>query len=302
MSMLLNGVNLNRFVVFVRVVEIGSMTGAAELLGIAKTVVSTHIQRLEAELGASLLSRTTRKLTLTEEGESFYDAARGIVESAEEAVNAVGRDASELRGTLRVTASVDFSASVLMLLVAQLSQRHPLLKIQVLSGDRLFDLVAEGIDVAIRLGRLSDSTYKAVRVAEFRSWLVAAPSVIDERSKVSKPEDLADWPFLSLSVLSQPLTHTFTGPKLQKQTVRFRSNLSANTAHSLRSAAVLGAGLTILPEFAITDDVAEGRLVRVIPAWSTPAGGVYAVFPPSRYRSQKVRALVDALKIHCEGW
>ena len=301
MSTTLRGINLNRLVVFVSVVEIGSLTGAAGRLGLAKTMVSAHMQRLEAELGASLLIRTTRRLALTEAGETFYEAARSIVQAAEEAVNAVGRETSDLRGTLRVTAPVDYGARVIAPLAVALSKRHLGLKIELLSGDRLFDLVAEGIDVAIRLGKLADSSHQAVRVADLASWLVAAPEVLASATRLTRPEQLADLPFIALSVLEQPLSCTLEGPGKQRRTVHFQSRLSVNTAEALRSAALSGGGLAILSEAAAADDVRTGRLGRVLPKWSVPSGGVFAVFPATRYRPQKVRVLVDALKARVQA-
>lgn len=296
MSTTLRGINLNRLVVFVSVVELGSLTGAANRLGLAKTMVSTHMQRLETELGANLLIRTTRRLSLTEAGEAFYDAARGIVQATEEAVNAVGQESSAVRGTLRVTAPVDYGASVIAPLAVALAKRHPGLKIELLSGDRLFDLVAEGIDVAIRLGKLADSTLQAVRVADLASWLVAAPDVLAATTKLTRPEQLAELPFIALSVLAQPLSCTLEGPGKERRAVHFQSRLSTNTAEALRSAALAGGGLAILSEVAAADDVRAGRLVRVLPKWSLPTGGVFAVFSATRYRPQKVRVFVDALK------
>ena len=301
MSTTLRGINLNRLVVFVSVVEIGSLTGAASRLGLAKTMVSTHMQRLESELGASLLVRTTRRLALTEAGEAFYEAARNIVRAAEEAVTAIGQEASDLRGTLRITAPVDYGASIIAPLAVALGKRYPGLKIELLSGDRLFDLVAEGIDVAIRLGKLADSNYQAVRVADLASWLVATPQVLASTAKLTRPEQLSELPFLALTVLAQPLSWIFEGPANARQAVHFHSRVSANTAHALRSAALAGGGLAILPDFAVADDVRAGRLVRVLPKWSVKSGGVFAVFPATRYRPQKVRVLVDALKSHLEA-
>jgi DNA-binding transcriptional LysR family regulator len=297
MSSTLSGINLNRLVAFVAVVEAGSLTGAAGRLGVAKTMVSAHMQRLEAELGVNLLVRTTRRLALTEAGEAFYDAARHIVQSAEEAVNAIGQDRAELQGTLRITAPVDYSANVVAPLAVALQRTHPGLKIELHSGDRRFDLVAEGIDVAIRLGKLADSNHQAVRVAPLASWLVAAPSLL-AGLKLSRPRDLAALPFVALSVLPHPSSWTFEGPGQRRERVHFEPRLTANSAHTTRSAALAGGGMAILPEYAVADDIRSGRLEHVLPKWSVPSGGVYAVFPATRYRPQKVRVLIDALRAH----
>ncbi|MES2256937.1 MAG: LysR family transcriptional regulator [Pseudomonadota bacterium] len=294
----LSGINLNRLLVFVAVVEVGSITGAASKLGIAKTMASAHMQRLEAEVGASLLLRTTRRLALTEAGEAFYEAARAIVQSATEAVNALGQDVAQLRGTLRITAPIDYGAAVIAPLAVKIMREHPLLKIEIVSGDRLFDLVGEGIDVAIRLGKLADSNYQAVRVSKLDNILVAAPTFMARSKRPTKPEDLAALPFIALSVLAQPLSWTFNGPGGTRQSVNFEAGLSVNTAHAMRSAVLAGGGLAVLPDFAVSEDLQAGRLVQMLPKWSLPSGGVFALFPATRYRPRKVNVLIDALKVH----
>jgi DNA-binding transcriptional LysR family regulator len=296
MASVLAGLNLNRLVVFAAVVEAGSLTAAAARLGMTKTMVSAHMQRLEAELGAHLLVRTTRRLGLTEAGEAFHEAVRQIVQSTEQAVNALGRDSAELRGTLRIAAPVDYSGSVVMPLAAELAQRHPLLKIDIVAGDRIVDLVAEGIDVAIRIGKLSDSSHQAVRLAAMESWLVAAPAAFEALRDATRPEQIAELPFIALTVLPQPLTWAFEGPAKERRTVHFRAQLSANTAVATRAAVLQGAGLAVLPDYSVAADVQAGRLVRVLPDWSAPGGGVYAVYPATRHRPHKVRVWVDALR------
>jgi DNA-binding transcriptional LysR family regulator len=296
MSSTLASTNLNRFVVFVAVVEMGSLTGAAARLGIAKTAVSAHMQRLEAELGASLLIRTTRKLSLTEAGERFYEACRSIVRDAEVAVQAAGQSATELSGTLRITAPVDYGASVVAPVATRLQLKHPGLRIELLFGDRRFDLVGEGIDVAIRLGRLADSSLQAVRVTAFEQWLVAHPDAVGTVPS-SQPSDVAGLPFAMLSVLPHPLTWHFSGPRGIKKVVQFQSSITANTALATRAMALAGCA-TILPDFVVRADVVAGRLVHLLPKWRLPSAAVHAVYPATRHRPQKVRAFVAALTEH----
>ncbi|WP_035051815.1 LysR family transcriptional regulator [Andreprevotia chitinilytica] len=297
----LSAINLNRLVVFVTVVEAGSLTAAAARLGLAKTMVSTHMQRLEAEVGASLLIRTTRRLGLTEAGEAFYEASRRIVRDAEEAVEAAGQNSAEPRGTLRVTAPIDYGATVVAPVAVALRQRYPDLKIELLAGDRIFDLVGEGIDVAIRIGKLTDSGLQAIKVATFEDWLVASPGLLASHTSPSTPQDLSKLPFVSLSVLPQPTTWTFEALDGAKEQVQFQAAFSANTAYAVRAAALAGGGLAILPDFAVQADVAAGQLVRVLPQWSLPNGGIHAVFPAARHHPQKVRALIEALRAHVDG-
>ncbi|MFC5473074.1 LysR family transcriptional regulator [Paraherbaspirillum soli] len=296
----LSSINLNRLLVFVTVVEAGSLTAAASRLGLTKTMVSTHMQRLESEIGASLLLRTTRSLKLTDAGEAFYEASRRIVSDAESAITAAGHNTAEPRGTLRITAPIDYGATVVTPVAVALQQRYPLLKIELLTGDRHFDLVADGIDVAIRIGQLADSGHQAARVGSYAVWLVASPQLLSRVGQPQTPEDLRDLPFVALSVLPQPVTWTFKSQGEAERTIRFNSAFSANTAYAARIAALAGGGLAILTDFAVAEDVAAGRLVRLLPDWDLPGGGIYAVFPASRHRPQKTRVFIDELKKHVD--
>lgn len=292
----LGTINLNRLIVFVAVAENGSLTAAAEKLGIAKTMVSAHVQRLEAELGVSLLTRTTRKITLTETGQAFYVANRRALHDINDAVLAVSDGKAAPQGILRVTAPIDYGAAVITPLLISLRQRYPALKVELLCADRRFDLIAEGIDVAIRLGRLPDSTHRAVMVGGYTKWLVASPQFLKRYGVPQAPADLGAFPFISLSVLAQPLLFNFEGPKKQKRSVRFKEAFSTNTAHACKAATLAGGGLAVLTDFSISEDVAAGRLVRVLPKWQLPRSDIHAVFPTTRYLPSKVRVFIDEVK------
>lgn len=295
------GVNLNRLAVFVSVVETGSLTAAAAKLGLTKTMVSTHIQRLEAEVGASLLIRTTRRLNLTDAGEAFFDASRRIVHDADVAISIAGQDGHEPRGTLTVTAPVDYGASVIGPVAASLSIKYPKLRIDLMTIDRLVDIVSEGMDVAVRLGRLADSSHHATRIGGFADWLVASPAYLGKRGPPGHPDDLIDHRFIALSVLSHPAARVFEGPDKAKHSVKWDAVLSANTATAVREIAVAGGGLAILPDFAVAGHVASGRLVRILPRWRLPSGGIYAVFPSARQQPRKVRVFIDAMREHVKN-
>jgi DNA-binding transcriptional LysR family regulator len=293
----LASVNLNRIVVFVAVVESGSFTAAATRLGMVKTMVSTHIKRLEVEVGANLLVRTTRRIALTDAGEAFYEASRVLIRDAEAAVQAAGEDTTALRGTLRITAPVDYAATILTPLLVRMRETHPELRVELLTGDRLFDLVAEGIDVAIRVGNLSDSRLRAVQVDSYAHWLVATPAWLDGR-RPKRPEDVAKLPLVAMSALQRPSTWTFTGAKGATRTIAFESPMSANIALVVKAAVMAGAGMMVMPDFAVADDVAAGRLIRLLPTWQLPGGGIHAVFPASRFMPQRARAFIDLLRDH----
>jgi DNA-binding transcriptional LysR family regulator len=290
-------VNLNRLAVFVAVIEAGSLTAAADRLGIAKTMVSTHMQRLEAEVGASLLVRTTRRVSVTEAGRSFYEASRQILNVAEEALQALDQG-GVLHGTLRVATPIDYGAIVVAPVLVALREQHPQLNIEMVSGDRLVNLIAEGIDVAIRVGRLADSSHRAAKLGNFVRWLVASPTFVATRGAPKTFAALAELPFIGTAVLANPLSVSLENQRGRKQTVRFNTGFLADTATVCRAATLAGGGVAALTDFSIGEDVAQGRLVRLMPDWATPAAGIHALFPPARFPVSKVRVFVDALKAH----
>jgi DNA-binding transcriptional LysR family regulator len=290
-------VNLNRLAVFVAVIEAGSLTAAADRLGIAKTMVSTHMQRLEAEVGASLLVRTTRRVSVTEAGKAFYEASRLILSIADAALQAVEQGGTVLRGTLRVATPVDYGTIVVAPVLVALRQQHPELNIELVSNDRLVNLLAEGIDVAIRVGRLADSSHRAVKIANYSRWLVASPAFVEEWGTPPTLGALAALPYVGMAVLAK-LSVSLENARGRKQTVRFKTGFLADTAPACRAATLAGGGVAALTDFSIGEDVAAGRLVRLLPEWSTAPAGIHALFPSARYPAPKVRVFIDALKAH----
>lgn len=292
----LRDVNLNRLAIFVAVVDAGSLTAAAERLGIAKTVVSTHMQRLESEVGANLLVRTTRRLSVTDAGRAFYDACRDIVQAAEHALDAVSSDAGPLRGTLRVSVPVDYGAQVVAPAVVALRDAHPALHVELIANDRVVDLVADNLDVAIRIGRLADSNYRAVQLGTYEKWLVASPAFIARHGLPRSPDALAALPFVMLSTLSRPHTLELENTRGGHAAVRCVAAVVSNTATACRAIVLAGGGFGLLTDFSTADDIASGRLVRLLPAWRTAPAGIHAVYPSTRLPSLKVRAFIDAMK------
>ncbi|RQT86362.1 LysR family transcriptional regulator [Burkholderia cepacia] len=292
----LRDVNLNRLAVFVAVVDAGSLTAAAERLGLAKTVVSTHMQRLESEVGANLLVRTTRRLSVTDAGRAFYDACRDIVRAAESALDAVSSDAGPLRGTLRVSVPIDYGALVVAPAVVALRDRHPALAVELVANDRVVDLVADNLDVAIRIGRLADSNYRAVQLGTYEKWLVASPAFVARHGRPQDTDALAALPFVMLSTLPRPQTLELEDANGGTASVRCAAHVVSNTATACRAIVLAGGGFGLLTDFSTADDAAAGRLVRLLPAWRSAPAGIHAVYPSTRLPSPKVRAFIDAMK------
>jgi len=292
----LRDVNLNRMLVFVAVVETGSLTRAAERLGLAKTMVSKHMQRLEAEVGVSLLIRTTRQLTITDAGKAFYDASSAALRAAEEGLTAIAGDGVTLTGTLRVSAPIDFASLFVTPALVELRHTYPALEVDLHCSDRFVDLVGEGIDVAIRLGRLADSNYRATKIGEFASWLVANQTVIDTWGTPSDSAMLGAMPYVALSSLPRPSSLALEHRDGTKQVVRCANPYLTNAAIACRAAVLAGGGVGLLTDFSVADDVASKRLVRLLPDWATAPANIQAIFPPTRFPSRKVRVFIEAVR------
>ncbi|WP_414441745.1 LysR substrate-binding domain-containing protein [Burkholderia sp. 22PA0106] len=283
---------------YIAVVETGSFTRAAERRGIGKTSVSESIQRLEQQLQASLIVRTTRRVSVTEAGEAFFETCREIMRLADEAVSIASPSPDDLSGTLRVASSVEYSAIVLAPVLARLRQAHPRLRVAMVSADRLIDLIEEGVDVAIRLGELNDSSHRAVAIGHYTKWLVASPGFVASHALPDDLRDAAELPFVALSVLHHPARFTMHrhGSATDTCEIAFSAGLQADTVYACRSAVSEGAGLAVLPDFSVRADLAAGRLVRLYPEWATARSAIHALLPPGKHTAPKVRALIDLLK------
>ncbi|HTJ91616.1 MAG TPA: LysR family transcriptional regulator [Pararobbsia sp.] len=281
---------------YIAVVETGSLTRAAKRLGVGKTSVSRAIQRLERQLGASLIVRTTRSISVTEAGTSFFETCCKIVHQFDDVMSVVRPASDDLRGTLRVAATVEYSAIVLAPVLLRMRAQHPALRIEIVSGDRCIDLVAEGIDVAIRLGELANSSYRAVPLASYSRWLVASPRFVERNPLPSDPRDATRVAFVGLSVLPHPSRCLLRRDDGTSRDLEFMTDVVADTVYACRAIAGEGAGLAFLPDFAVRADIASGRLVRVFPEWSSGAKRIHALLPPARHAQPKARALIDMLR------
>ena len=293
----LSTINLNRLITFVAVVDAGSLTAAAERLGLAKSMVSKHMQLLEAEVGVGLLLRSTRKLSLTESGRAFYEASRQLLQQAEQAVEQARDGRVVPQGTLRVAAPIDYGVMVVAPVLSALRLRYPALKVELICGDSLIDLIAEGIDVTVRLGKLADSGHLSTRVGGMARLLVASPAFVARHGMPDHPTALETLPAIALTVLRQPTAFTLEDGAGRQHDVRMRNVVfSTNTAPACRAAALAGDGVLRATWFSVRDDLAAGRLLRLLPGWSLPEGDIHAVFPATPHLPQKVRVFIDALK------
>lgn len=289
-------INLNRLSVFVALVRAGSFTAAAEQLGMTKAMVSTHVAKLEQELGVTLLVRSTRRMSLTEAGVAFHADCVRILADTDAAIERASANRDAPRGTLRLTASLDYGTAVVAPALASFMRKHPAVQVDLVLSDHVSDLIAERFDLAIRGGWLRDSNLRATRLSGFQQLVVAAPSYLAGRSTPRKPEELVAHPWVAMSALSSPLTWTFTSARGARKTVRVRAVAQANNASAVRALVLASAGLGILPDYLVEADLREGRLVCVLPSWHLPDGGIHAVYPGPRAPA-KVRAFIDHLSV-----
>jgi DNA-binding transcriptional LysR family regulator len=288
--------DLNELLVFARVVQAGSFTGAAASLRMPKSTVSRKVSELEARLGAQLLQRTTRKLRLTEVGRAFFEHASRVVAEAEQAEQVVTRMQSAPSGLLRVTTPLNFPA--LGPILADFLARYPDVRVEVLSTDRRVDLVAEGYDVAVRAGALADSTLVARRIGSVERVAVASPGYLRAKGAPRRPADLAGHDCLVFSGGRE--TNVWALQAAGRQvSVTVRARMVVNDFDLLRAAALAGSGVALLPLHACAEDLAAGRLERVLPTCNSPGTPLSAVYPGGRHPSPKVGAFVEVLR---ERW
>ncbi|WP_115717069.1 LysR family transcriptional regulator [Gallaecimonas mangrovi] len=281
--------DLNHLPLFIAVVEAGSFTAAAERLGCTKTKISLSIRALEQRLGAALFTRTTRQITLTDAGQQLYLDSKPLLATLGERLQDVGSSARTLSGTLRITAPVDHMSLHLAKAAAAFGERHPKLSIELRSGDKTADLVREGIDVAIRMGWLKDSSLRAQKLGSFEQLLVASQSYLDSYGAPSHPRELAQHRWLEFTPLPSALTWTFSRQG-ETQQVQLHSRLKVDNTSALTSLIKAGAGISVIGHFG---QPLDAQLIPLLSQWTLPKGGIYAVFPPGNFIPARVRAFVD---------
>ena len=286
--------NLNRLVYFTTVMETGSFTAAADRLGVAKAVVSHQIGRLEEELGATLLQRTTRRVTPTEEGRLFYDRAMIILREAESAYGEISRAATEPSGMLRLTAPLDYGTRIVAPVMAAYLKTYPHMRVEAIFDDAVSNLVDEQIDLGIRVGWLTDSSNQARRLGTIRQVVVASPAFA-----ASLPPDVTPHQARSLAWVGNAQLRSVGQWLFSRdgETVLTELNpvVVCDKSPAAYACVLAGIGLGIFPDYAVDEDIIGGRLVRIFAEWTLPIGGIHAVFPPARFRPAKVRAFVELL-------
>lgn len=284
------------FKLFIRVVDLGSFSKAAAEMGMSQSSATKQVAQLETRLGSRLLHRSTHGVTPTEIGLLFYEKCKLIAYHIDEADSAAGLMQSQVQGSLRISTSVAFGRRVLSPLVMAFMRAHPKLHIELNFEDRYVNLVEQGVDVAVRMGRLADSTLGA-RYLGINPWvLVAAPDYLSAHALPASPHDLAQHKALIYSTVQGDARWVFTGAKGQSQVVTVQGPLRSNNLSALLSAARGCMGVTALPWYVAHESVQTGAVQVLLPEWSLPSQEIHAVFPSPRWVPTKVTQFIAWLQ------
>lgn len=279
---------------FIRVVEAGSITKAAEQLKIAKSAVSRRLKELETRLGVQLMTRTTRKLTLTDTGETLYNRFVVLLADWEESESAASDAQAALAGSIRVAAPLSFGVTHLGPAIIDFMREHPLVDFDIDFSDRKIDLIAEGMDLALRIGDLPDSSLIARKVATMSVVAAASPAYLQAHGTPRTPDDLKAHKELRYGYRTTAAWSYKSSDGVEGQ-VEMTPRLRATNGEFLRDAAVAGEGILIEPRFILYQELREGSLLEILPDYKWPEVTAYAVYPPTRHLSVRVRAFVNFL-------
>lgn len=288
---------LHRAQTFLAVVDFGSYTRAADFLGISKAMASLHVKSLEEALSVALLVRNTRSIALTETGREFYDEFKGIVRDVGSAFDNAMHSGNRIAGRLRISTTSEYGEKYILPLIPAFLERYPGISVAYDVNSSLSDLVAEKLDLVVRLGHLADSSFKSRRLAGYDIVLVASAAFLRSHP-VRRPEDLADLPWIANSNLTHPTAWTLRTAGGQGVDVVGRAAHQSNSSTAIRALARSSLGVAVLPAWFVEDDLAGGVLQRVLPDHALPPQPISVVFPDSSHLPSKTRVFIDFLCEH----
>jgi DNA-binding transcriptional LysR family regulator len=279
---------------FAAVVDGGSFVRAADALDMSKPAVSRHVAELEQRLGVRLLQRTTRKLSLTEEGRLFYGRCKTVLADVEVAEEEITAKSIAVKGLIKVNVPVSFGLLELASLWPDFMTKYPDVELDITLADRIVDLVEEGYDLAVRIARLPNSSLVSRKLASTRMLLCASPGYIKKHGKPKHPSELTEHPVLAYSLLATGDQWNFEGPD-GSVSVTVKPIMRTNSGDTCIAAARKGKGVVLQPSFMVSPDLQSGALVELMPSYRSIQFGIFAVYPTRQYVSPKVRALIDFL-------
>jgi DNA-binding transcriptional LysR family regulator len=286
---------------FSRIVEAGSISDAAQHMGLAKSAVSRRLKELETHLGVELFHRTTRRLTLTETGQHFYRQTSRILDDVYEAEQSSAQAHGELRGGLKLTLPSSFGRMHLGPAISDFLHAHPQISFDLDFNDREVDLISEGFDLAVRIGTLADSSLMARRLCSIQMCMCASPAYLEKMGTPQHADDLRKHHCLVYNLLEDAEHwHLYDGNKRSNK-IKIRATLKAGNGEFLRDAAVDGQGIVFMPAFIIYEEINAGRLIPLLRHYQYPRTEAYALYPQTRHLSQRVRSFIDFLAQRFEG-
>jgi DNA-binding transcriptional LysR family regulator len=280
--------------IFVRVVETGSITKAAEQMNIAKSAVSKRLSLLEQKLGIKLINRTTRKSSITEAGHRYYQRSKLIVDEVDELNSQTASSKRALEGTLNIAVPLSFGLAHLTPALDIFLQQHTDLKLNINFSDQKIDIVEQGVDLAFRIGQLDNSTLQARKIAPIKHVLCASPDYLKLHGQPKTPSDLKHHKVIKYGSSDQSGLK-FLSKEGNEHLVHLEPHIIANNGDFLKSLAESGHGITYLPSFIVWQSLATQTLVPVLDEYKLPTMHAYAVYPPNRHLPLKVRSLIDFL-------
>ena len=290
-----NNAVFDGMIVFCEVVEATGFSAAAQRLGHSASHVSKEIVRLEDRLGARLLNRTTRTVSLTDDGRIYYEHARRVVNDARDAESAILSFKDKPFGLLRVSVPVSFSLNYLNQWLPEFLDAYPDVNMEIEASDRIVDIVAEGYDVVVRAGQLDASDLIAKKLLTSRRLTVASPDYLREHGEPSKPDDLEGHTLIDFSQRKIASIWSYVGEASREIRVHVQPRVVCDNAETELALAVSGVGITRLPSLACQKELASGALVSILTEFENPPLGVWAVYPSRSHLAAKVRAFVDFL-------
>ena len=285
---------LRQIAIFAKTVEHGSFRKAASALHLSPSVVSHHIAKLEDELGVALLYRSTRKLSLTSDGEALLVSARGMMDCAENFLSAATNQKTQLIGELSITLPAVLERSKLVNHIGSFAKLHTNVNLELDFSDAQSNLIQDGVDVAIRMGWLEDSSLKARKLYDIDRYVVVSADYIESKPRTISIEEVETWDWIELS--SVGLSNIFSFPKKSKTTFRPKSRIRVNSAQAIHQLVTSSYGIATLPKFLVETELESGKLIRVLPEIEILPVGVYAVWPPNAPKGGLTNRFVEHLK------
>jgi len=285
---------LNGIVIFSEVITAGSFTKAAENSGHSASYISKEVNKLEARLGVRLLNRTTRSVSLTPEGELYFQQCQQIISTAQEATSLLSGHQLEPQGTLRINCLVSFGLSKLRPILAEFISRHPKINVELELNDKKIDMVADGFDLAIRATRVQeDSSLICRRIMTSHIVTLASPDYLSEHGTPRVIEELSSHQTISYSYLKQPEIWTYASPDGGSIDIPVKSRFISNSPEMELALCIAGQGITRLPAFNLSDELETGKLILLFPTIPKLDIGVHLVYPSRKHMSSKVRHFID---------